>query len=487
MKRAPALLLAALALAAPSPAGASKPKLRLERVDPTALKEEQLRVFASAVELEGNVVEDLRAPQFTLLVDGRAAGRATKVQLFEAANEDVVIAFVVETSAQYKKNLDDIKAALKEFLEESPRRMRAMVIPYGSDAFEPGRAFEPAAAIADQVDDLSPDEDSVDLRMADAVNAAILQLKKLDPKEPGTLAPRRLIVLVSDGMNTKMDRPTFRTLGDKAAKAGFPIHSIAFSPTDERGPLLNLGELSKRSNGTFRWAEKPADLKQQFTTLADEIKKQYVLTFPSKVKEPTRHTFRLRCDEMLSNALGKDQFANLVKGDAKQGFFGRLGGWLWAILGALFVLLVGVLLLVLRARDGAAPAKPKAPKAPKPPKPTAQKSGTPAPKATATAARAAGPTTLIGIGGALGGNRIAVRGTLTMGKAPGLTLTIADDPTVSTRHCEVATDGNGPYVRDLGSTNGTFVNNQRVSGVHRLSDGDILRLGANTQFKIRID
>jgi pSer/pThr/pTyr-binding forkhead associated (FHA) protein len=66
-------------------------------------------------------------------------------------------------------------------------------------------------------------------------------------------------------------------------------------------------------------------------------------------------------------------------------------------------------------------------------------------------------------------------------------VVVSDDPTVSTRHAEIVFEPQGSLVRDLQSTNGTFVNNARVQGAHRLSDGDILRLGASTQFKVRID
>jgi pSer/pThr/pTyr-binding forkhead associated (FHA) protein len=50
----------------------------------------------------------------------------------------------------------------------------------------------------------------------------------------------------------------------------------------------------------------------------------------------------------------------------------------------------------------------------------------------------------------------------------------------------VIADDEGPLVRDLGSTNGTFVNNQRLRGPRRLRDGDIVRVGENTQLKVRI-
>jgi adenylate cyclase len=52
------------------------------------------------------------------------------------------------------------------------------------------------------------------------------------------------------------------------------------------------------------------------------------------------------------------------------------------------------------------------------------------------------------------------------------------DRFVSNRHCEIFLDPNGSYViRDLGSQNGTFVNNRRVQGERILGEGDRLTLG----------
>ena len=74
---------------------------------------------------------------------------------------------------------------------------------------------------------------------------------------------------------------------------------------------------------------------------------------------------------------------------------------------------------------------------------------------------------------------------VTIGKGPS-TLQIADDPAVSTRHAELALRGGVFVVTDLGSTNGTFVNNQRITQPTRLGDGDLLRFG-NTQMKFRAE
>jgi pSer/pThr/pTyr-binding forkhead associated (FHA) protein len=51
---------------------------------------------------------------------------------------------------------------------------------------------------------------------------------------------------------------------------------------------------------------------------------------------------------------------------------------------------------------------------------------------------------------------------------------------VSRRHCELLEDGDTLTLRDLGSSNGTFVNGKRVLGQQRLNHGDEVTLGAVT-------
>ena len=50
-------------------------------------------------------------------------------------------------------------------------------------------------------------------------------------------------------------------------------------------------------------------------------------------------------------------------------------------------------------------------------------------------------------------------------------------PTVSSHHCELRLGDGGLIVKDLGSTNGTFINDQPVAAEGVLHPGDILRLG----------
>lgn len=68
--------------------------------------------------------------------------------------------------------------------------------------------------------------------------------------------------------------------------------------------------------------------------------------------------------------------------------------------------------------------------------------------------------------------------TLTLGRRPGMDVSIAWDTEVSGLHAELhGYDGEWTIVDDGLSTNGTFVNGQRVHGRQRLRDGDRVRVG----------
>ena len=48
---------------------------------------------------------------------------------------------------------------------------------------------------------------------------------------------------------------------------------------------------------------------------------------------------------------------------------------------------------------------------------------------------------------------------------------------VSRQHCVLKATGQGVFVRDLGSQNGTFVNDGRIGAVTKLQHGDLLQIG----------
>ncbi len=71
----------------------------------------------------------------------------------------------------------------------------------------------------------------------------------------------------------------------------------------------------------------------------------------------------------------------------------------------------------------------------------------------------------------LSGHRIPIEGDVVIGRAPEVTLTI-DDGEVSRRHARIYRDAGGFKVEDLGSRNGTDLNDQRIAAPAGLRNGD---------------
>jgi hypothetical protein len=73
-------------------------------------------------------------------------------------------------------------------------------------------------------------------------------------------------------------------------------------------------------------------------------------------------------------------------------------------------------------------------------------------------------------------------GASTLGRQPGCEVTLKSSQ-VSRKHCQIFEKDGQLQVKDLGSSNGTFVNGKKIEDVHPLEQGDILALGT-IEFRI---
>jgi FHA domain-containing protein len=77
-----------------------------------------------------------------------------------------------------------------------------------------------------------------------------------------------------------------------------------------------------------------------------------------------------------------------------------------------------------------------------------------------------------------GGTHTLDSATLTIGRGAQNDLTLENDDFASARHARFEPRRDGVWVSDAGSTNGTFVNGDRVSKPRRLAPGDVIRVGS---------
>src|SRR3954467_7133902 len=79
--------------------------------------------------------------------------------------------------------------------------------------------------------------------------------------------------------------------------------------------------------------------------------------------------------------------------------------------------------------------------------------------------------------GSEAGRQLPLDSVVDIGREPSLPLHLDADTQVSRRHARIALQGGQVVVEDLGSTNGTYVNDQPISSPRVLHPGDKVRIG----------
>lgn len=87
------------------------------------------------------------------------------------------------------------------------------------------------------------------------------------------------------------------------------------------------------------------------------------------------------------------------------------------------------------------------------------------------------PTTLVVTAGSMAGTRLRLQaGPILIGRAEDSTL-VLDDDYASTRHARLIQQGDGWALEDLGSTNGTYLDRQKVTATTPVPVGVPIRIG----------
>lgn len=479
----------------------------VDRVDlePSTLGGSRLRVYLSAMTLQGKVI-DLTEPK-SLKVSANNSNLNLPYALgrFGASKSELALVILLQTTVDFAEVtptiLDTLDTQLLAGLGE--KTTQVALVTYG-DSIGAGKLTSVKSARGN-ISALANQSNVSDPALLDTLERALALLKKVKTTPPGR-PMRKIIVVIGDGRDASGDRDRVTRVGLRADKEGVRIHSFAFAPTNKRKPLLVLGELSKRSLGTFRWIERPGaeSWGPRFAQLRDEITGQYVITmFPGpEVELATKKISVASAGRLTLNSLnavkapaatcngivcgsGQHCIADRCHAPGEDEGRGVLG-WILLIGGILvgIVVVLGVIGFVITKHQeaqaaaavpgvpGSVPPRSKPPKS-KPPK------SQPPPEIPKPVAAPIGPGPKLYImSGPRTGEQLMLKHGFTIGKAAYSDLLI-DDGYTSTNHAQIGMDHFGNCrLYDMNSTNGTYVNGVRVTGEHILEHGNTVKIGS---------
>jgi len=92
-------------------------------------------------------------------------------------------------------------------------------------------------------------------------------------------------------------------------------------------------------------------------------------------------------------------------------------------------------------------------------------------------AKSSSPVLVVISGKPLGKSFFITKESIVLGRDLAADISIGET-SISRRHTEFRMTPDGIVVSDMGSTNGTFVNDQKVEGAKQLADGDLIRCGS---------
>jgi hypothetical protein len=487
-------------------------------VEPASIGGFRVRVTMSALALQGQRLDLGDAKSIRLLINGGKVEAPYALGSYAQTTADTAIVVVVEANQAYAEALPAILTTFDEGVlgALNPDRTQIVVLPY-NDNTGTGK-LAPLRTARGRLAGITADANSNgDPALLDTLERALLLLKKAKPPEGRPL--RKIILAIGDGRDRSSDRDRVTNLGKRAAKEGVRIHSFGFAPSKVLRPLLTLGELSKRSLGTFRWVRSGGaeSWAPAFAQLRDEITKQYVVTYfvPSdanlsgKLKIVASGRYEATSNELAipppgcggQTCAGYCVAATCV---APRSASGRgVVGWIVLIVGIAIgaIVVLGVIGFVIQRGQKVAMPAPLPGQAPgqmqmqmpmppgaqpppafgsQPPAPPPVKRGwfarakTPPPMPVVAAP--IGPS-LVVMSGPLVGHRLSLINGFTIGKAPGSSLVI-DDGYTSSQHAQVGVDAAGKCrLYDRNSTNGTHVNGVRVTEVE-LDHGMMIQIGS---------
>ncbi|MCE5247699.1 FHA domain-containing protein [bacterium] len=500
--------LAAAALAAAVPASASEARRAIIRaVEPRP--DGSVRLVVAFFAGDGSPATQIHASDIRFEVDDKPVAAQAEIAPFGGSDEGSATLLAVDASGSIGAPWDAVKKSLAARIRTAFRPKKD-VAAMGAirDDWQPQVDFtDDAERVARAVEGL--DSQSTTTALFQAVSQGIDQISGHGDEVPA----RRTLVVVSDGLNKKKGRTADECIA-AARRSRVQVNALIFVPKRTPEILSAIGELEKiatDTGGRAKVTSSAAEIGLAFGELRQMVLAESVLTIPAGAlpTDGREHALRVACGQ----AADASRYAAPLIAVAAPGAAGAAEetkgasrtSWLFPIVGLVAVVavvfVVGGIVMSRSRRRAAAEAEAReeehrleaearereaerlraenerlvraatpqpAPAAPAGPRRTEYRAP------TAAEERAAGLRVLSGAPAVYlaippGGGRIGARGGVEI---------LLDADSVSGQHAEIVPIGAEYGIRDLGSTNGTFVDGARIGAqAVPLRPGSQVRLG----------
>ena len=416
-------------LACPARAEAPKPlrtdnvaQLHLDDVYAPATPDHKVELYLRALSAGRVPVESLGPKDIKVRQDeARIDPADVEVTLLENARRGVACVLVLDDSPSMREPFEDLKRAALGFLDRVGSYDRVAVVTFSGTIDVVADFTKAKPDVRRAIDALHVSAEPAPTRVYDGVHRALELIR-----QGGDLPRRSLVIIFSDGSDGGSEHSLDELV--ELAKGGVNeprilIFGIGYPTGFGDKGLAGLRRLAEQTTADFVRADPGLPLADFYATIWTQMMKSYLLRYPTRF-DGELHRIEVSADD------AKDERSVRLP---------DLSGpvWPWVLGGALaFAAASGALIWWLLRRTGR----------------------------------------LVIQSGPQHGRAIRLRpGLNRIGRLPDNEV-VLDVDTVSHRHAEIEVQGRKARIRDLDSSNGTFVNDAAIEADTALRSGDRVRL-----------
>lgn len=262
-------------------------KAQEDEEDNTPVKVETLlfTIPLTVSDKKGSYISGLKKENFTILEDGLNQ----KIELFMNEEAPMNVAILLDTSYSTKKVLDNIQKAARDFVKILRPEDRAVIV-----SFDDRTVF-----LTKLESDRKTLSSAIERVNVSNVNGSDMYeaIARVVENHFAALKGRKAIIALTDGMVTGRDISAQRILDtlQKSDTFFYPIIFKTGSSSNKRKPVtVELLQIMAEDTGGRFYEKDSTKLKEAFQSIAEDLKKQYLLGFYPRNTETGTQRSRIR-------------------------------------------------------------------------------------------------------------------------------------------------------------------------------------------------